>query len=422
MAAEYDCIILGAGASGLMCAATAAARGRRTLVIDHAAKPGVKLSITGGGKCNLTNRSVTSADYTGENPDFCCSALSRFTPGDLLDLVRNAGIELEEREFGQMFCKRSARDLVNFLTARCRNAGCAIALGERVREVAPLKTDHGRSGRQNTVSRAPENSPELSEQPEQDCPRYMVVTSAARYRAGSVVVATGGPAWPQAGATGTGYEIARAFGHRIVPIRPALAGLVLPKGDPLADLAGVSLPVRISLQGHKAGFPVLPLLFTHTGLSGPAALQASLHWKPGLELRIDFLPDRPVPEELGAPGAGKTLVRNLFRRFLPARLCDILLPPELAGRKAAELSRAQRDVLAARLHGFALVPSETEGFARAEVTAGGVSTERVSSRSMESSLSPGLFFCGEVLDVTGRLGGYNLHWAFASGLAAGEFC
>ena len=408
----WDAVVLGAGASGLFCAMTAAARGKTVLLIDHAAKAGRKLSITGGGKCNVTNRRVSPGDYHGDNPDFCRSALARFTPEHLIALLRNGGIELEEREHGQLFCRRSAKDVVRLFVEQCRELGCRFAMEERVRS---LTTDTD------------------------GC--FTVTTDGASHRARKAVVALGGPAWPQTGATGTGHEIARSFGHTIVPIRPALAGLVMPGDWPLAGLAGIALPASIRIvpdaadsrpsrrQGaaKKKDEPAaraLSLLFTHHGISGPAALQASLYWRPGMRLELDLLPFLPEGEGvsplLEAKGAGKSLCRNLCKKVLPDRLCDALLPAELGAKRCAELRRAEREALAALFRNHVARPLRTEGFARAEVTAGGVSTQELSSKSMESRIIAGLYFCGEVLDVTGRLGGYNLHWAFASGKAAGE--
>ena len=412
----YDAAILGAGASGLYCAAVAAGRGKSILLVDHAPRPGRKLSITGGGQCNLSNRRVEPEDYVGENPDFCRSALSRFTPAHAASFAAAAGIRLEEREHGQLFCAQSANDVVNFLFAECRRNGCVPALGEKILTVAAL--------------------------PHEDTPsdsRFLIRTSAAEYRARNVVVATGSPAWPQAGATRTGYEIAGAFGHRIVPVRPALCGLVMPQDWPLSELSGIALqstikiipcdaPARVQGETGKRTIalrdPVadnLSLLFTHRGISGPAALQASLYWRKGDALCIDFLPAITTDQIVTAAGAGKSFCRNLLRRHLPGRLCQALLPESLAAKRVAEMTRSEYTLLADLVHRHRVTPAGNEGFAKAEVAAGGVSTNEISSRSMESSRIAGLFFCGEVLDVTGRLGGYNLHWAFASGKAAGEF-
>lgn len=419
----FDLVILGAGASGLMCAAVAAGRGKSVLLIDHADKPARKLSITGGGKCNLTNRIVTPNDYVGENPHFCRSALAGFTPDHLLAMLREAGIAVEEREHGQMFCRRSAGDLVDFLLRACEQGGCRLALGENILAAERI---------------TPVGDARPDDQAEAAPVRFRVRTLTGEYKSRSLVMAMGGPAWPQTGASGRGYELARAFGHRIVPIRPALVGLVMPDNWPLAGLAGISVPASVLLlplpskagktetsgkQGKKKDAEVLAadtldLLFTHRGVSGPAALQASLYWRKGCRLRLDFLPGLAV-EDLLNQAAGKLLCRSVIRRLLPDRLCDALLPAELGEKKIAELSRRERDRLHSLLKTHEVAPTRSEGFVRAEVAAGGVSTEEVSSRSMESARVPGLFFCGEILDVTGRLGGYNLHWAFASGNAVG---
>lgn len=407
----YDAIILGAGASGLFCAMTALARGRKVLLVDRASAPGRKLSITGGGKCNLSNRRIELADYASDNPDFCRSALSRFTTDDIRELAARAGITLEEREYGQLFCSRSAKDLVRYLAGQCRQWMAGMALQEKILRVTRLAAAKTESE-----------------------PSFSVRTSGAVHTARNVVVATGSPAWPQVGATGIGYEIARSFGHEIVPIRPALCGLVMPGQWPLSGLSGISLPVSIRIEpaptdsdrGKSKTTPLqvvvgaLPLLFTHKGISGPAALQTSLYWRHGDLLRIDFLPETTTNSLFDAPGAGKALCRTILRKQLPDRLCEALIPADLGMKKAAELSRKEREQVAAAIHAHYVVPAGNEGYARAEVAAGGVSTRQVSSRTMESLLCPGLYFCGEVLDVTGRLGGYNLHWAFASGKAAGE--
>ena len=417
-----DIIVLGAGASGMLCAATAAQNGRQVLLLEHNDAPGRKLAVTGGGKCNFSNRSVQPSDYVSENKEFCRSALSRFGAAEAVKLVQSAGIDVEERDHGQLFCQRSAKDLSAFLRRLCGTAGCAFAFGEKARRVE-------RCAQQNADSGA----------------RFTVQTQSSTFFARSLVIATGGPAWPQVGATGTGFEVARAMGHALVAPRPALAGLVMPESWPLAGLAGISAGASICVlpqenaaaqkdeqrnkntQGKKRASPIpnpaavnLPLLFTHRGISGPAALQASLYWRSGMALCIDFLPHISLEAQLDAPGAGKLACGSLVRRHMPERLALALLPPELAKKPVARLSREERNALHAALCRFYVRPCATEGFSKAEVTAGGVSTEHISSRSMQSALAPGLFFCGEVLDVTGRLGGYNLHWAFASALAAGE--
>ena len=401
----HDVIILGAGASGLVCGQRAAARGRDVLILDHGPKAARKVAVSGGGKCNFTNKRVSSADYAGENPQFCRSALARFTPEHLVSLFSNAGIAMEEREHGQLFCRRSAADAVRFLVNFCLESGCRINLGEKVLSLELLSD--GKDGA-----------------------RFRVHTSQSSYLTHNVVIALGGPAWPQVGATDTGLQLAKDLGHPVTPIRPALAGLVMPPGWLLAGLEGISVPASIDLVPDGSQLTIgkkrfktaenLALLFTHGGISGPAALQASLYWRKGLALEIDFLPSANLDALLDSPGAGKLLCKNFVRRLFPDRLAAALVPPEIAEKKCAELSRPMRDILKSFVHACRVSPARTEGFARAEVTAGGVRTDSVSSRSMESKRVPGIYFCGEVLDITGRLGGYNLHWAFASGHAAGE--
>lgn len=408
----FDVIVLGAGASGLMCSWTAASRGLRVLILEHGARAARKLAVSGGGKCNLTNRNIGPEDYVGENPDFCRSALARFSPEDLLALIGGAGIDVEEREHGRIFCRRSAGDVAGFLLAQCRRHGCAFRLEEKIFGLERL----AESDRQSHGGA-----------------RFLVRSTTGAHQAGSVVIATGGPAFPQLGATDIGHTLARRFGHSIVPVRPALVGLKLAADSLLRGLPGLSPPVSISIARRKnPGLPApracrferkpaenLPLLCTHTGISGPAVFQASLYWQKGDVLEVDFLPGRPLSTLLDAPDAGRLLCRNLLARFLPGRLCARLAPEELGRKKVAELSRKDRDLLQSRFHAWREQPLATEGFSKAEVAAGGVDTRELSSRDMQSGRIAGLYFCGEVLDVTGRLGGYNLHWAFASGHAAG---
>lgn len=383
----FDVIILGAGASGLMAGATAGARGRSALILDHAVKPARKIRIAGGGKANFTNLNMGPEYYVGNNPQFCRSALQRFSPEDSINWVSGGGIRFEEREQGQIFCRSSANDLANLLLDDCRNAGCTLLMSEKVSGVRG-------------------NGP------------FDVHVGNRVFRSRSLVIATGGPAWPKIGATSYGLTLARQFGHETLNFRPALAGLVMPVKWPLAGLEGISLKVDIRLPDHKR--PVaenLSLVFTHTGVSGPAALQASLHWKEGSPVILNFLPGESLAALLEVNG--KLLIKNLVRRYLPDRLADALTPSRLADVKSAELGRKDRELLYEAVHAFQVLPGGTEGYARAEAARGGVDTGRISSKTMQSRLVPGLYFCGEVLDVTGRLGGYNLHWAFASGRAVG---
>ena len=390
---EYDVIILGAGASGLSAAAVASARGRRVLVLDHAARPAIKVLLAGGGKANFTNRNMGEGYYHSANPQFVLSALQRFSPEDAIEWVREAGIAIEEREHGQMFCARSAKDLCRLLMDSCQN--CTVSLNETIGKV-------GKSG-------------EL----------FSVATKTDTYTAPSLVIALGSKASPQSGATGLGVQLARQFGHRILEPQPALVGLVMSPDWRLAGMEGISLPACIGIPKGKNPLSfTLPLLFTHAGISGPAVLQISLYWQPGEQLLCNFLPEHNLEDLFAAPENGKLLLKNLLKRVLPERLalrfCDIV-GYECADTKVAELPRAIKIPLQKHVHNAILIPAGYEGFAKAEVTSGGVSTDQIQSKTMESNLVPGLFFCGEVMDVTGRVGGYNLHWAFASGRAAGDW-
>ncbi len=394
-ARTHDILILGAGASGLRCGAALAALGLRAGIVDHAAEPARKVRISGGGKGNVTNLAVGWEDYWGENPRFCRSALGRLAPEALIRELEAAGIGLEERDHGQIFCRRSAGELVRKLAD---DAGAC--------ELLPACPIAG-------LERLPDGG-------------FVLSCAKGTLTAPAVVVALGGPARPQIGASDLGLRLARRLGHRIVPPRPALAGIVLPAGSPLLGLQGISLNATIRRLPAKTGkgspakslLPAdnLSLLFTHKGFSGPAGLQTSLYLEPDDELSVDFLPETPLAPLLDA--AGKATTTGLLRRLLPARLLAALLPAELAGRKPTELSRAARDCLCRTVHTHRLQSCGVEGMRKAEAARGGVDTREVAAADMHSSLVPGLFFCGEVLDVTGRLGGFNLHWAFASARAA----
>ena len=387
---HYDLIIAGAGASGLFCAGEAVARGMRVLIVEQNNAPGKKLLLAGGGKGNVTNRSVSANDYVGENPAFTAQALANFTPDDFLERLDRASIAIEEREHGQIFCRRSGRAVLDMLLA-------AAAGGAN----APVRT----SWKATRITRLPEEGFQVEN------------ATGALCAAPRLVLATGSPAWPQCGADDSGLHLARSLGHRIVPVRPVLSPLVLPDDAALRDLAGLSLPVRaycVSDEGPQSPLFDVPLLFTHKGCSGPAVLQLSCYWRKGMDLCVDFLPGMDFPAMLDAGGAGKSTPRSLLSRHMPDRAAAALLPPELADRRVAELSRAHRTRLGLCIHAARLKPGRSEGLNRAEACAGGVDTREVNPRTMESLLVPGLFFCGEILDVAGKLGGYNLQWAWAS--------
>ena len=388
MAEAFDAIVLGAGAAGLMCAARAGQRGRRVLVLERAEKPGKKILISGGGRCNFTNIGAGPANYLSANPHFAKSALARYTAQDFLELVESHGIAWHEKTLGQLFCDGSAKQIVAMLLDECAKGDVEIRCGEKVGSV-----EQGDG--------------------------FTVTTQSGTCRAPSLVIATGGPSIPKMGATGYAYELARQFGLKIVEPRPALVPLTLGGEEVLfRDISGVSAPVVTS--AGKARFAEAAL-FTHRGLSGPAILQASSYWRPGEPLFIDFLPEESGDFLLHAKReTPRATLRGWLRDRLPARLADILAErlglevefgnaPDKALRAAAE-----------RLKRWTFQPNGTEGFAKAEVTVGGIATAELSSKTMAAKRVPGLYAIGEAVDVTGWLGGYNFQWAWASGVAAGE--
>ena len=388
----HDIIILGGGAAGLMCAIQAGRRGRRVTVLEHANRVGKKILMSGGGRCNFTNLHVTPANFLSGNPHFCKSALARFTQWDFIAMVDRHGIAWHEKELGQLFCDDSSKQIVRMLVDECADAGVRIETDCAIEAVR--RGDDG---------------------------RFVVATSRGEQSAAALVVATGGLSIPKMGATGLGYEIARQFGHRIAPTRAALVPLTL-SGRPLddvADLSGLALPVEAKCgdAAFRAGF-----LFTHRGISGPAILQISSYWEPGAALRVDWLPEADALEALtaarnGRPGAdAKSVLSDLLPKRLAQRLCEL----KLGDLPLRQWSNAKLQEMAALLHDWPFVVSGTEGYRTAEVTLGGVDTAELSSTTMESRKVPGLYFIGEVVDVTGHLGGFNFQWAWASGHAAGQ--
>jgi predicted Rossmann fold flavoprotein len=395
--ADADVLIIGGGAAGLFCAATAARAGKRVAVLDHAVKPGRKILISGGGRCNFTNRDPGPENYLSENPHFARSALARYTSGDFVALVERHGIPYEERRHGQLFCLGTAKAIVDLLLGECAAAGAWLEWGTAVRRVERTADPAG----------------------------FAVDTDRGPWRAERLVVATGGLSVPSIGATGFGYEIARQFGHRIVEPAPALAPLTLPGDQRLGDLSGIAVPAEVTAGvdgagNGRAGFRE-NLLFTHDGISGPAVLQASSYWRPGGTVTIDLLPDGDLPGRLAAARAAGTRAQlaTVIGDLLPKRLAARLTPAALAERPVAGLSNADLAAVAAAFNAWQVRPSGVGGgWTKAEVTRGGVATDALSSKNLESRLVPGLHFIGEVVDVTGWLGGYNFHWAWASAHAA----
>jgi predicted Rossmann fold flavoprotein len=389
MSASHDAIVLGAGAAGMICSAVAGQRGRRVLLLDHAPAPGAKILISGGGRCNFTNLGTRPDNYVSENQHFAKSALSRFTPLDFLAMVERHGIAWHEKTLGQLFCDGPARQVVNMLLDECAQGGVEVACGEPIAEVGHADgLFHVRAG-------------------------------ARRASAPALVIATGGPAIPKMGATGFAYDLARQFGLKVVQPRPALVPLTLGAEEALfRDLSGVS--VEVVARAGKAAFREAAL-FTHRGLSGPAMLQVSSYWRHGEAISVDFLPERAPGWLLAAKASQpRKSLRRLLCEALPERLADSLGERlGIAGEIGALTDKALR-AAAARLADWRFTPSGSEGFAKAEVTAGGIATAGLSSRSMEATRVPGLFAIGEAVDVTGWLGGYNFQWAWASGVAAGQ--
>lgn len=386
---RYDVIVLGAGAAGLMCAGVAGQRGRRVLVVDHADRPGRKILISGGGRCNFTNRETAPERFVSANRHFARSALARYTAADFLALVERYRIAWHEKTLGQLFCDGSARQIVDLLLGECPEERVELALGRPVSRV-----EHADS-------------------------QFRVRFGGREATAPALVIATGGPSIPKIGGSGIAYDLARQFGLKVVEPRPALVPLTLAGEDALfRSLSGVS--ATVIARHHKTAFREAAL-FTHRGLSGPAILQISSYWRPGEQIGIDFLPGRAVGWLTAAKRqAPRATTARLLADALPDRLAATLaerlaLSGELANLPDARLAEAER-----RLGDWRFAPNGTEGFAKAEVTVGGVSTADLSSRSLEARRVPGLFVIGEAVDVTGWLGGYNFQWAWSSGWAAGQ--
>ena len=389
MTRPYDAIILGAGAAGLLCAALAGQRGRRVLLIDHNEEPGRKILISGGGRCNFTNTHTAPDRFLSANPHFAKSALSRFGPQDFLALVERHRIAWHEKTLGQLFCDGSARQIVRLLLDECAAGGVDLAFGKGVTAV-----DHADG-------------------------RFRVTAGAAETSAPALVLATGGLSIPKLGATSFAYDLARRFGLKIVEPRPALVPLTLSGDEALfSTLSGVSAEV---VAGAGKGSFREAALFTHRGLSGPAILQVSSYWRHGDPVTIDFLPDL-APGWLRAAKRAepRTSLRRAFARHLPDRLAETLAAQLALAGDLANVPDRVLDTAEARLSGWTFMPNGSEGFAKAEVTIGGISTAGLSSQSMEAKRVPGLYAIGEAVDVTGWLGGYNFQWAWASAHAAAQ--
>jgi predicted flavoprotein YhiN len=444
-ATNFDVLVLGAGAAGLMCAIEAGNRGRRVAVLERAERIGKKILISGGGRCNFTNIHCTPQNFISANPHFAKSALARYTPADFIALVEKHGIHYHEKTLGQLFCDNSASEITNMLEAECKAASVPIFLDCKIREVLRTTEFADRSeqfaeGGEKSVQRNDEfherkgQLEEPSEPFDERAEKFVVRTSQGEFRASALVVATGGLSIPKMGASSFGYDLARQFGLQIIEPRPALVPFLLSSRDRsnYCDLAGVSAEAIVTLKNNHAStrteekahhahadVPAFreKMLITHRGLSGPAILQISSYWAKGISIQLDLAPEREVTASIReAKTRNATAARSAFLGILPKRLAerwlDLHEPKSWSNDALAQLEE--------QVHAWTLTPSGTEGYEKAEVTAGGVDTDELSSKTMQSRKVSGLYFIGEVVDVTGHLGGFNFQWAWASGAAAGR--
>ncbi|MGI1662558.1 NAD(P)/FAD-dependent oxidoreductase [Palleronia sp. KMU-117] len=381
---DFDAIILGAGGAGLLAAATAGQAGARVLMIDHADRPGKKILISGGGRCNFTNTGTVPERFLSENPHFAKSALSRYTQWDFLSLVESHGIAWHEKTLGQLFCDGSARQIVAMLLDECRKGEVEVRLSTPIGEIG-----HSDGRFQLAGARAP-----------------------------ALVIATGGPSIPKMGATGVAYDLARRFGLKVVPPRPALVPLTLGQDEVMfRELSGVACPVRARVR--DVSFEEAAL-FTHRGLSGPAILQVSSYWRPGDEVSLRLLPDAAGRLKAARRDMPRAHLKAALAQHLPARLAEAMAGRIGLAKELGNLADTEIDAAASTLEALTFRPTGTEGYAKAEVTAGGIDTDDLSSKTMEARRVPGLYAIGEAVDVTGWLGGYNFQWAWSSGVAAGR--
>ncbi|WP_404290143.1 NAD(P)/FAD-dependent oxidoreductase [Microvirga sp. RSM25] len=388
---QFDVVVIGAGAAGMMCAAEAGKRGRSVLILDHAAKPGEKIRISGGGRCNFTNLNAAPANFISQNPSFAISALRRYTQRDFIALVERYGIAYHEKTLGQLFCDGSSKQIIDLLLSEMRQGNVELRLSTSV----------------ESVEKAPEG--------------FALKLTQGAVQCRSVVVATGGKSIPKMGATGFGYDLAQQFGLKIVETRPALVPLTLEPTllERLTPLAGVSVDV---VAGCRKTTFAEAMLFTHRGLSGPAILQISSYWREGDEIVLSMLPGVNLFEELRAARAqnGRQALQTALSAFLPKRLAQLIAETEKGPANLADYSDKKLRTIDEAVNRWRFKPAGSEGYRTAEVTLGGVDTRELDSRTMEAKAVPGLYFIGEVVDVTGWLGGYNFQWAWSSGWCAGQ--
>lgn len=386
MQEHFDVIVIGGGAAGMMCAITAGQRGRRVALLEHNDRVGKKIGISGGGRCNFTNLGATAVNYLSERPDFCKSALARFTPWDFVALVERHGIAYHEKKLGQQFCDGSSREIIDLLLAECAAAQVQVRCGIRVQQV------------EKTTS-------------------FRVVHGAGEFTCDALVVATGGLSFAKLGATDFGYRLARQFGLRVTELRPGLVPLTLGEGEQaFRNLSGVALPV--TARNARASFEEA-LLLTHRGVSGPAVLQISSFWREGESLAVDLLPEPGAAHKVEqARRTGRELV-DVLGELMPRRFAEVWCARHAPRKTLVHYTKQEFEAVMESLRAWPMRPTGTEGYPKAEVTLGGVDTAELSSKTMEARKVPGLYFIGEVVDVTGWLGGYNFQWAWASGRAAG---
>ena len=384
---KFDVIIIGAGAAGLFCAIEAGKRGRKVLVVEHNAQAGRKILISGGGRCNFTNKTVSAENFISKNPHFCKSALARYTPQDFVELVKRYKIEFYEKKLGQLFCKESSRLIVEMLLLECEKAKVNVNTDCSVKKV--------------------EKSAD-----------FEIETTRGKFTCESLVIATGGLSFPKIGASDFGYKIARQFGLKIVETKPSLVPLIFADGKNFGKLAGISVDSLVS--SGKNSFRE-NILFTHRGLSGPAILQISNYWQTGKSVFIDLLPTENAFEILEENQRSKQNLNNFLSRFLPNRFAELFTAQTFPDKPLNQLSKEEIENIAENINNWQVKFDETEGYHKAEVTLGGVDTDELSSQTMEAKRVKNLYFVGEIVDVTGWLGGYNFQWAWSSGFAAGQF-
>ena len=386
---KKDVVIIGAGPAGLMCAIEAGKRGRSVLVLEHMNKIGNKIRVSGGGRCNFTNINLRPDHYLSANPHFCKSALARFTPGDFIGMIEKHGIAYHEKEEGQLFCRGTSGDIIRMLSQECLSSGVQTLLNCSVAGITKSDLFH-------------------------------ISTNSCRIEASSLVIATGGLSYPDLGATDMGFRIAKQFGLKVTKMKPALVPLVFGQSDlkKFAELSGVSFDAEVTCGRRQFTGKIL---FTHRGLSGPAILQASSYWDAGNEVAIDLMPGVDSYGLLISNRQSRIELANLLSQYLPRkfshRWCELQAPSQPLCRYT---EKQLRDI-SYQIHHWTIRPAGTEGYKRAEITAGGIDTDELSSKTMEAKKVPGLFFAGEVVDVAGQLGGYNLQWAWSSGFVAGQY-